>query len=75
MKPNENWPVEVFRRAHKEYPRAVGDLGLYCMAFFGHGRPRDLEHKETCDSVWAGLCRKHLRAYAAEQAKSANREG
>lgn len=67
MKANKNFPVEVYRRADREYPQAVGDRGLYCVAFFGHGRPSDLTHKETCESVWRGLVRKHLRAYAGER--------
>lgn len=61
MRPNSNWPDEVFRKAHLEYPNAVAKKGLYCMAFFGHGRPSNLDHKETCESVWRGLCRKYLR--------------
>ena len=65
MRPNPHWPVAVYRRAHLEYPRAVGEKRLYCVAFFGHGRPKDLEHKETCESVWRGLVRRYLREYAA----------
>ena len=64
MKPNPNWPDVVFRSAHQDFPNAVGAKGLYCMAFFGHGRPSGLTHKETPESVWRGLCRKHLRALA-----------
>jgi hypothetical protein len=66
MKLNPNFPDEVYSRAHAEYPRAVALKGLYAMAFFGHGRPKDLDHKETCGSVWRGLVRKHLKAYTAE---------
>jgi len=66
MKPNINYPVEVYRRAHRDYPGAVGAVGLYGVAFFGHGRPHNIGHKETCESVWRGLVRMHLRKYANE---------
>ena len=67
MKPNPNFPDEVYARAHTEYPNAVAGKGLYCVAFFGHGRPNNLNHKETTESVWRGLIRKHLREYAKER--------
>ena len=70
MRPNPSYPVEVYRRAHLEYPQAVGNKGLYAMAFFGHGRPLNLTHRETTESVWRGLIRKHLRAYIAEKVAS-----
>ena len=47
MKPNPNFPVRVYQAAHAEYPNAVGEKGLYCMAFFGHSRPENLSHRET----------------------------
>ncbi len=61
MRPNPNWPDRVFQAAHREYPQAVARMSLYCVAFFGHARPTGLAHSETCESVWRGLCRKHLR--------------
>ncbi len=67
MRLNPNFPIEVYSRAHVEYPRAVGAKSLYGVAFFGHGRPKDLDHKETTGSIWRGLVRKHLRQYAAER--------
>lgn len=63
MRLNPNFPDEVYGRAHAEYPNAVARKGLYAMAFFGHGRPKDLDHKETCESVWRGLVRKYLSLY------------
>ena len=63
MKPNPNWPIAVYQKAHAAYPDAVAKKGLYCMAFFGHGRPSSLNHKETCESVWRGLVRRCLREY------------
>ena len=61
MKPNPHFPISVYRQAHVEYPKAVADKGLYAMAFFGHARPAELTHRETTESVWRGLVRKHLR--------------
>lgn len=66
MKPNPNFPATVYMRAHLDYPREVAQHGLYCVAFFGHGRPRNLTHKRTTESLWRGLVRKHLRAYIPE---------
>ncbi len=63
MRINKNWPDAVFSAAHVDYPAAVGLRGLYGVAFFGHGRPSDLGHKETTGSIWRGLCRKKLREY------------
>jgi hypothetical protein len=50
-------PVRAMMRAHRLYPQAVGRLGLYGMAFFGHGRPAGLPHRATCEDVWRGLVR------------------
>ncbi len=61
MKPNPAFPIRVYQDAHMEYPQAVAAKGLYTVAFFGHGRPSNLAHKETCESIWRGLVRKHLR--------------
>jgi len=61
MKPNNNFPVSVFQKAHAAYPQAVSNKGLYAVAFFGHARPTELTHKETCESVWRGLVRYYLR--------------
>jgi hypothetical protein len=61
MKPNPNWPLRVYQRAHAEYPNEVAKRGLYAFAFFGHKRPANLEHKETTESVWRGLLRRILR--------------
>lgn len=64
MKPNRNFPVAVYMKAHLAYPDAVAQKGLYGMAFFGHGRPTNLRHNETCESIWRGLIRKYLREVA-----------
>jgi hypothetical protein len=66
MKPKDTWPIEVFKRAHRDYPNAVGEFELFCVAFFGHNRPANLLHKRTPKSVWRGLCRKHLNTYISE---------
>lgn len=64
-------PTEVYMRAHLAYPDAVAEKGLYCMAFFGHGRPRDLNHRETTSSVWRGLIRRCLREYINDTQRAA----
>jgi len=61
MKPNNNFPVSVYRNAHAKYGAAVGAKGLYCVAFFGHSRPANLGHRETCESIWRGLIRAELK--------------
>jgi len=63
MKPSPRWPVEAYRRAHAAYPAAVAARSLYGVAFFGHGRPLGVAHRETCESVWRGLVRRALREY------------
>lgn len=62
MKPKSTYPISVYQKAHAEYPKAVARKGLYCVAFFGHSRPKNLKHKETCESIWRGLIRKHLQS-------------
>ena len=69
MRPNNNWPVNVYRKAHLLYPNVVASKDLYAMAFFGHSRPKNLIHKETCESVWRGLVRKCLREYVKNTSK------
>ncbi len=61
MKPNPNFPVRVYQEAHRLYPDRVAKKSLYCMAFFGHSRPANLDHKETTESIWRGLIREILR--------------
>ena len=63
MKPNQNWPIEVFRQAHKEYPNAVASANLFGAAFFGHSNPEGVT--KTCESIWRGLCRKALNDFCA----------
>ena len=58
-------PLGVWRLAHALYPQAVAAKSLYCVAFFGHGRPRDLDHLETTSSIWRGTVRRALRDYIA----------
>lgn len=53
--------LRAFQNAHLQYPAAVGAKSLYGVAFFGHGRPKNLDHKETTSSIWRGLVRKCLR--------------
>jgi len=56
-------PDAVYQEAHRRYPNAVGQHELYCVAFFGHGRPRNLQHKRTTESIWRGLLRECLDQY------------
>ena len=67
MKPNPNYPVAVYTEAHRRYPDAVAERGLYCVAFFGHGRPADLDHRETTESIWRGLVRQVLAEHVASR--------
>lgn len=62
-------PIPVYREAHRRYPAAVGEDGLYNVAFFGHGRPANLGHNRTPESIWRGLLRKCLREYIEARQK------
>lgn len=56
-------PLAVYREAHRQYPNAVGTDSLYGVAFFGHSRPRNLDHLRTTESIWRGLLRKCLQQH------------
>lgn len=55
------YPTEVYRRAHRDYPEACASANVYCAAFFGHSLPTGV--KKTPESVWKGLLRRHWLRY------------
>ena len=56
-------PTIVYQEAHRRYPNEVGLACLYGVAFFGHGRPSNVTHKRTTESIWRGLLRECLDEY------------